>query len=170
MTLTYHIFSSPRLRSSLRSSISSLPQPPPFKSLESISLLASMYAETLRFGVQIHVPRSAPYHELNVGGVTIPRDKMVMVNTWLAHTDENIWNTKQGKHPLDHFWAERFLVDPNDATSGPTRQENEAAAGMEKSSQAESIRFSIEGLDGSWIPFGGTYARYHISLFLIPIY
>lgn len=111
-----------------------------------------MYAETLRFGVQIHIPRSAPYHRLTIGGVEIPENKLIMANTWMAHTDERVWNTKDGTQPLDRFWAERFLVDPSDPTSGPTKKQ--IPAQPEKRVE-QAVKFSVEGLEGSWIPYGG---------------
>ena len=155
MTLAYHIYSSPRLVSSLHESMAQLPTHPTVKDLESIPLLLSMYAETLRFGVQIHIPRSAPFRTLTIGGIDIPNNKLMMANTWLAHTDEQVWNTKDGKHPLDHFWPERFLIDPSDPTSGPTKK---GICGSQPNEvEDKDTTFSIEGLEGSWIPFGGMY-------------
>ncbi|KAK7701462.1 hypothetical protein SLS64_010206 [Diaporthe eres] len=88
VTLALHIFKSPEILASLRASLDQLPDTPSCKDLEAIPLLSSMYAETLRFGVQIHIPRNAPHHELEVGGVRIQKNKLVMANTWLAHMDE----------------------------------------------------------------------------------
>ncbi|RAQ54737.1 cytochrome P450 monooxygenase [Aspergillus flavus] len=126
-------------------------------------LLLSMYAETLRFGVQIHIPRCSPHQPLSVAGVTIPPDKMIFINTSLAHTDESVWNTRNGEYPLDTFWAQRFLIDPKDEGSGPTRKE--CSQPLESTPRGEykrmdgqgssSGQFTLEGLDGSWIPYGG---------------
>lgn len=77
-----------------------------------------------------------------------------MTNTWLAHTDEQVWNTKGGLWPLDRFWPQRFLVYPGDPTSGPTKG-GSPVPGTENQEEQEAY-FSVEGLEGAWIPFGGT--------------
>lgn len=137
--LILQIFRSERLLSSLRDSLFSLPnfqqgdtdtdagfQAPSTKDLESIPLLLSMYAETLRFGVRIHIPRTAPYHELRIGSgslvAPVPKGALMIVNTWLAHTDE-VWDNKNGQRPLDEFWAERFLI-----SSGPSSYASDTTA------------------------------------------
>ncbi len=79
-----------------------------------------------------------------------------MTNTWLAHMDEVVWNTKGGERPLDQFWAERFLVDPRDKSSGPTRKR--VAPSPEDADKTEAY-FCSEGLEGAWIPYGGTPPR-----------
>jgi hypothetical protein len=124
------------------------------KRLEKKPLFLSMYAETLRFGVQIHIPRCAPHQELRVGNKLIPKDKLVLVNTWVAHTDEEVWNTRDGAFPLDTFWSRRFLVDSKDPLSGPVRKGH-----GQSQSHSEGVHFSIEGLDGAWIPYGGNIFR-----------
>ncbi|KAM7202704.1 Cytochrome P450 [Rhypophila sp. PSN 637] len=159
------------------------------KDLDSIPLLSSLYAETLRFGVRIHIPRTAPHHDLHIGSgstniAPVPKGTLMVANTWLAHTDEAVWDNKQGQRPLDEFWAERFLVsrsEPSNFTSskkvtagneqatsadssqakqgivtltGPTKLK--ANTGEDAGSVAgQGISFSTEALEGAWIPFGG---------------
>ncbi|KAK8078601.1 cytochrome P450 [Apiospora saccharicola] len=150
-TLAIYILSDKALVSSLQSSLSSLSPDLLPKELESIPLLVSAYAEALRFGVHIHVPRNAPHHDVRVQGVTIPKDKLLFVNTYLAHNDEAVWNTRNGEKPLNRFCADRFLTDPSDPSSGPAKKMKQAAA----SGKAKGgVQFSTEGLDGAWIPFG----------------
>lgn len=131
------------------------------KVLEKQPLLLSMYAETLRFSVQIFVPRASPHKQLMIGHRVVPENGLVMVNTWLAHSDEDIWNTRQGQYPLDDFWARRFLLDPDDPLSGPVKRhyplekmpvEREPTSDTRRK---EPVRFSTDGLEGSWIPYGG---------------
>ncbi|KAM4054663.1 cytochrome p450 [Hirsutella rhossiliensis] len=153
MTLALHVFRSPKLVSSLRSSLSRLQSPTAVQDLETVPLLLSIYAETLRSTVQIHIPRSAPFNELHVGGVTIPRNKLILVNTRLSHMDERVWNTKDGTRPLEQFWAQRFLVDPSDESSGPTRKRPASAGPGDKAHG--HVYFSTDGLEGAWIPYGG---------------
>ena len=76
----------------------------------------------------------------------------------------NIWNagTSENPHPLHTFWADRFVIYPNDRTSGPLRKKladkeehhQDGSALTEKPSQTES-RFSMDGVAGGWIPYGG---------------
>lgn len=106
-----------------------------------------------------------------------------MVNTYASHMDEGFWNTRGGKHPVDKFWAERFIIDPADVGSGPVRRdvhvegykrpvapgsaqaptaeggdggEKREVGGGEKEKQEPF--FSVRGLEGAWIPYGGGYA------------
>ena len=126
------------------------------KEIEQQPLLQSMYAETLRHGVQIHIPRDLPHQSLTIGNRTIPRDQILFVNTWLAHTDKAVWNTKDGAFPTEEFWARRFIIDPKDSTSGPCKKHstfNGTPATVRDN--ASKPRYSTEGLEGAWVPFGG---------------
>lgn len=125
------------------------------KKLDRQPLLSSMYAETLRFGVQIHIPRCAPHKDLNIGKMLIPKNKLILMNTWLAHTDEAVWNTKKDTFPLNTFWPKRFLVDSTDPSSGPSQKSHDYESIKNDVKGAEDPRFSTEGLEGAWIPFGG---------------
>ncbi|KAI0167596.1 cytochrome P450 [Pestalotiopsis sp. NC0098] len=148
-TLALQIFKSQSITSAVEAHLSALPQPPSWKDVESIPLLNSMYAETLRYGVQIHIPRTSPNQPVSIGDTTIPTNKLLIANTWFEHTNEDIWNTRNGEHPLNEFWPERFIVDPHDRSSGPAkhpRTNNEDLKGPQ---------FSLDGLEGAFIPFGG---------------
>ena len=128
------------------------------KKLENKPHLLSVYAETLRLIVQVYITGYARDSDLKINNWILPKAKVAMVNTWLAHRDENVWNTKQGTHPLDQFWAERFLIDPKDPSSGPLRKtspEISQNATKEDDSSADEPRFSMDGLEGAWIPYGG---------------
>lgn len=126
------------------------------KRLEKNPLLLSLYAETLRFGVQIHIPRCSPHQDIQTGGKTIPMDKLILINTWLAHTDERKWNTQDGKHPLDKFWPRRFLATQDD-DSGPLKSGIDGYCHPKVSPENTSETFSLDGLDGVWIPYGGMH-------------
>jgi Cytochrome P450 len=121
-----------------------------WKKLEEQPLLLLIYAETLRFGIQIHVTRSASHRELRVSNTLIPRNKLILINTWLAHTDSAVWNTKKDAFPLDTFWPQRFLIDPNDSSSGPTKKKISSYEKTEAEvKSAKEIHFSTDGLEGS---------------------
>lgn len=76
----------------------------------------------------------------------------------------HVWNagTPENPHPLDTFWADRFLIYSNDPMSGPARKDILSVKGkhggsrmMEEKSLETEPRFSLEGVAGGWIPYGG---------------
>lgn len=73
-----------------------------------------------------------------------------------------IWNagTPDDPHPLDRFWADRFLVYPDDPSSGPSRRDLSTTAKLQRKSDSgfkreTGPRFSMDGVTGGWIPYGG---------------
>ena len=167
MTLTLHACRDTSLRSDIRRSMIDTTESADcrrvdLRALESQPLLLSMYAETLRFSVQIHVPRTAPHQNLSVNKLSVPKNKLILINTWLAHTDETVWNTKNGAFPLDRFWPRRFLIDSEDPTSGPTKSSFQKKTNADAQIHwTEGPQFSTEGLEGAWIPYGGEYLFDH---------
>ncbi|KAK4183911.1 cytochrome P450 [Podospora australis] len=129
-------------------------------------LLSSVYAETLRLHLQAYVTRSCAHEDVTLAGRwVLPRNKVCMVNTYASHMDENFWNTRGGAFPLDTFWAERFLIDPKDAESGPVRMDvpptqykKPSPPPAEELAEGQGKFFSVSGLEGAWIPYGGGYA------------
>lgn len=160
MTLCTHMYRDTPVLNDIRASVGNSIEPGTktlkfdIKSLEKNPFLLAMYAETLRFGVQIHVPRCAAHQSLHINNKLIPQGKLVLVNTSVAHMDEDVWNTRDGEFPLDTFWARRFLVDPKDEHSGPVRGRRQHTLASSPNTNRD-IKFSIEGLDGAWIPYGG---------------
>ena len=87
--------------------------------------------------------------------------------------DKGVWNTRFGnaEHPLETFWAERFLIHDSHPHSGPLKLESSASlkaknsesdedqddahSSQKNSAQSESSKFSLTGLSGIWVPFGG---------------
>ena len=72
--------------------------------------------------------------------------------------------TEEDPHPVEEFWAERFIIYPNDCSSGPVRKgarsdQNQASWKRHETATEETTnkagRFSIEGLNGAYISFGG---------------
>lgn len=155
MTLALHAFGDQELLAEIKKRILNRPKVD-YKLLEKDPLLLSMYAETLRFGVQIHIPRCSPHRPLTVGNSFIPRNKLILVDTWLAHTDESSWNTRDLRFPLENFWPQRFLVDPKDTQSGPVNPSNSHKHPI--SNKSKDIYYSTDGLEGAWIPYGGKFA------------
>ena len=76
----------------------------------------------------------------------------------------HVWNagTPENPRPLDTFWADRFLIYPNDPMSGAARKDilsvkenHGGSTTQEKSLEKIEPRFSLEGVAGGWIPYGG---------------
>ncbi|RWA06704.1 hypothetical protein EKO27_g8397 [Xylaria grammica] len=77
--------------------------------------------------------------------------------------DENFWNTMGGKYPVNSFWAERFLIDPLDPSSGPGRDDvpstvYQSPVAPKAEGPEKGVFFSVKGLEGAWIPYGRGHA------------
>jgi hypothetical protein len=121
------------------------------KKLEKLPLLSSIYAETLRLYAKSYLIACSPYADIQLGTWWLPKGEMGLVNSHNSHIDATFWNTKDGLHPVDKFWADRFIYDPRDSSTGPVKPE------FRKLSKPEGSRpfFSMEGLESAWIPYGG---------------
>lgn len=109
MTLILHLLRDEALLSDIRTICEAdVLQRMDLKILESYSLLLSMYAETLRFGAQIHIPCESPHSDLKIETKLIPRGKMDLMSTWLAHTDEGLEYERRNP-PSRSILASSFL-------------------------------------------------------------
>ncbi|KAH8706987.1 cytochrome P450 [Phaeosphaeriaceae sp. PMI808] len=171
MMTVLHIFKDADLKSFVKSSIGdtlssnnadpSIPMSIDMEKLMQKDLLQSVYAETLRLYVQAYVTRCSPHQDIAVGDKWwLPRNGVSMVSSYVSHMNVDFWNTQGGKHPLTSFWAERFLLDPCDPQSGPIKRDlrevNEPKANIIAAVGAGG--FSMKGLSGAWIPYGGGYS------------
>ena len=129
-------------------------------------LLQSLYAETLRLRVAVLVVREPARGNYSFRGWHIRKNEVLSVSTRTEAMNEDIWNTgsDEDHHPLDKMWADRFVIDPNNPSSGPLRLPKEkrkksTVPGIQSNGQAEAQArnpyFSMEGLSASWIPYGG---------------
>lgn len=131
------------------------------KKLSKNPLLSSIYAETLRLHMSVSIPVVPQHGELTLGKWRIPKASYGLIPVACCHTNKDVWNTGDGAHPVTSFWAERFLVDPDDALSGPVRPGAEIATYKPRVNQERTDLdkvqpyFTTEGLEGSWIPYGG---------------
>lgn len=117
-------------------------------------LLQAAYAETLRLHVQAFVTRSSAHEPVKIRQWWLQQEQVVMVNSYPNHIDKNSWNEgPDGAHPVDTFWADRFLRDPQDPQSGPLRVNPSERESKRESS--ETPYCSLDGLEGIWIPYGG---------------
>jgi cytochrome P450 len=126
------------------------------------TLVQSIYAEVLRVhnGTVIsRVPKSSGF---NIGGWNFPKDEPIMVSTFDTARDSKVWNqgTPDDPHPVDQFWPERFILDPDSVSSGPVLPQNgDGQQSQQKQHETEDEpqrpKFSLDGTDGSWVPYGG---------------
>ncbi|KAK7960407.1 cytochrome P450 [Apiospora saccharicola] len=136
------------------------------KELAKLPLLSSIFAETLRLHVTSFSVVTAPYQDMRLGGrYLFPKGGIGMLSSRVSHLDTGFWNTQEGVHPVNSFWADRFLTDPSDPSSGPripglkntdtsVRASGRCKAGSQGDADDQPY-FSTEGLRESWYPFGG---------------
>jgi len=135
-------------------------------------LLQSVYAETLRLRIAIILMRSPEKHDFKLGKWLFKTGDLIFLCSQTAARNRDLWNdgTDKDPHPLDEFWAERFLVYPNDPASGPVKKNSADGRAIsspdnnilenEKPPETAAVekrdpKFSMEGLAGGWVPFGG---------------
>lgn len=128
------------------------------KKLISIPLFSSIYAETLRLHVKTYTVISSPHENVPLGKWWLPKGAVGLVNSDVSHMDESFWNSKNGLYPVQKFWSDRFVTDPADPNSGPMRRElpdRPAQAKVGGEVERKQPFCSMEGLEGSWVPYGG---------------
>ena len=167
--VTAHLFEDAQLRDRARTDVARLGTLDPKTLCQSSPVLSSVFAETLRLHSTMYSMLTARGADANLGKWRLPQGQIGVVNTGLSHMDETVWNTREGKHPVTSFWGDRFLVYPDDPASGPlhpARRHHTAVTTKHKSDEgqeyassagadADGPTFSLEGLEGSWIPYGG---------------
>ncbi|KAK1826202.1 cholesterol 7-alpha-monooxygenase [Podospora conica] len=128
-------------------------------------LLTSIYHEALRYSVGVTPARDILVEEVEVGGWRFRRGETLMCNTWFGGRDEGFWNVGRvvggrAEHPVDEFWAERFLEYPDDPASGPVRKKDESvyrgAGGKAKTVEDDrTAKVVTAGTAGHFFPYGG---------------
>jgi cytochrome P450 len=108
------------------------------------ALLESIYAETLRLHVMSLITRSVK-QEFKLSRWLFPKDNTVMISSNVEHMSPQ-WRASDGKHSPEEFWADRFLVHPEEEQNGKGPAED--------NQRDESAEFSLEGRQGMWLPFG----------------
>lgn len=133
-------------------------------SLGSAPLLNSVYRETLRLHVAGATGRTSP----QTGFGSHQAGTVTMTASWLGGLDTTFWNEgpvvdSVPKHPVDTFWAERFLHYPDDPGSGPLRKADNypladqfpIISDTKTTTDDSTATLSTSGLRGHWFPFGG---------------
>jgi len=156
MLMMLHIINDPALLSRVQKDVKKIiandqVKPSHIPALTKSPRLRSIYAETLRLYAQPLLVFSSPKEDVVVGRWKLPRGKIGCVDTALLHMDEDVWNTKNGRHPVNTFWAERFLVDSKDLHSGPLRADLNVRCSFEG---VDGGSFGKGALEGVFLPFG----------------
>lgn len=126
----------------------------------SLPLLQSIQAEVLRLRVEVQTVFSGHEEDIIINKWRFPTKSLLIVPSGAAHMDSNFWNTKDGEHPLDTFWADRFLAYQNDPRSGPRKYiaTNDGKSGQETPKRGSpddgKPKFVSSGLSNSYMPFG----------------
>jgi cytochrome P450 len=126
-----------------------------------VPLLESIYCETLRLRIQMYIMRYTDQNELRIDRWIFPKKSIVLVSTVPAHTDKRVWNTGDGgAHPVEKFWADRFLVYPDDPDSDPCRKAAAPTKGEQvrpphATASTGPPNFTLSGTSGHFIPCGG---------------
>ena len=119
-------------------------------------LLSSIQAETLRLYVNVCVMLSSPHTDISLGRWWMPKGALGLVSSGITHKDKTFWNTKDGSHPVESFWADRFITVPKDPSSGPVRHDVRDHAIRHCAIEGhDEPSFSLRGLEASWMPYGG---------------
>ncbi|KAK6948149.1 hypothetical protein Daesc_009913 [Daldinia eschscholtzii] len=120
-------------------------------------LTQSVHAEILRLYIAIFTLRHGETGSINFSGYKLEKEDLGIIYSRTGALDEEAW-TRSGRpptRPLDQFDAERFLVDSNSPLwTNPTEGERDNAA-ENGPLHPEKLQFSMAGLAGIWLPFGG---------------
>ncbi|KAI3334168.1 cytochrome P450 [Ustulina deusta] len=107
-------------------------------------VLQAVYAETLRLRMHFYIIRMPDKADMRIRDWVIPRKKVIVTPTTVAHMDTEAWSTgSNNEHSLDQFWVGRFLSYPPNNTHDASKSRDSAPT------------FSIKEVEGSWIPYGG---------------
>ena len=140
-------------------------------------LLQSIYSELMRLRVEVQTIFISGEADIHVNEWRIPKESLIVVPAGAAHRDPTVWNTRDGQHPLDQFWADRFLVYPGDPRSGPRKPirstVNRPATALDHA-QGSQPKFASSGLADSYMAFdigertcpGRGFARKGIIIFI----
>ncbi|MCJ1270046.1 hypothetical protein MMC22_009940 [Lobaria immixta] len=127
--------------------------------LLSLPLLQSIYAEMLRLRVETQTVLSSDREDIRINEWQFPKKTLILVPCGAAHRDLSFWNTKEGEHPVDQFWADRFLIYPDDRRSGPRKNgtadlDKFGEKATEAAADPGKPKFVNSGLANSFIPYG----------------
>jgi hypothetical protein len=88
--------------------------------------------------------RAPEKQDFKLGEWLFPKGDLIFLSSRTAAYNKHLWNESSGKdpHPVDQFWSDRFIVYPEDPTSGPLKNPTYTA----ENEPAMKSRFSIDSL------------------------
>ncbi|KAI1204974.1 Pfs, NACHT and ankyrin domain protein [Annulohypoxylon truncatum] len=165
MFAVYHIFQDKDLLARVRHDLKeyltgrSVQDVDPQKLARDVPLLSAIYAESMRVYIKVYSAYSSAHEDIDLGKWVLPKGALALVNSEPSHMDKTFWNTKNNMYPVETFWADRFMVNPSDPTSGPVNPDIwDRSMRFEKADTGGKPYFSMEGCQGSWIPYGGGFS------------
>ena len=122
-------------------------------------LLQSIYSEELRLRGATSLSR-APTHDLKIGNYLFPKDKVILVSGWHDQRDGSIWNegpVNGAFHSVEDFWAERFIVYPDNPSSGTRKLSSSPVSDRKEKKEREREKpyYTTKPVQGSYVPYGG---------------
>ncbi|RYC55256.1 hypothetical protein CHU98_g10948 [Xylaria longipes] len=132
------------------------------KKLTSQPSLQSVYAEVLRLYVASGIARVVLHTDIDTAGYRIPKNSYIAMYSRSMAFDHRAWLLagRQSGRPLVEFDPSRFLVDttwkrPSHNNRGSEASREPGVPIEAPDSSKRKRRFSMEGLLGLWIPYGG---------------
>ncbi|XMA15626.1 hypothetical protein WAI453_008417 [Rhynchosporium graminicola] len=123
-------------------------------------LLQSIYSEELRLRNGVMIQRVPLVDNFKVGDWKLPKGDMIIASSWHEQRDKAVWNEGpvNGEfHSVEDFWAERFLVYPNDPNSGPAKpgRDTKPKPKLAVKDSDNVPKYTTDFVTGSYIPYGG---------------
>ncbi len=121
-------------------------------------LLTSIYMEALRHCVATSTARKPIVPHSRIGDFALDPNAILLSISWFGAHDAAFWNTGSGgEHPVEDFWAERFLEYAGDAGSGPVRKDEPVvrAAAERTAEDDKTAEVVTAGTEGHFYPYGG---------------
>ncbi|KAF4442461.1 7-alpha-hydroxycholest-4-en-3-one 12-alpha-hydroxylase [Fusarium austroafricanum] len=123
-------------------------------------LINAIYLETLRLRVAAPIGRTSLIPNLKFGRWKLKQGVTMLSSSWVGGHDRDFWNVGHvqcdgsPEHPVETFWAERFLIYEDDPTSGPVRK-NVSKNVKRTSEDDRKARADVDGTQGYYYPYGG---------------
>ncbi|RAL02628.1 cytochrome P450 [Aspergillus ibericus CBS 121593] len=138
------------------------------QTLTTIPLLNSLYLESLRYSTAVAITRQPRAPDIKMGNHTFNHSDTLLALNWTAHYDSSFWNEgairpniTEPEHPVEEFWAERFLKYPNDPYSGPIRTSTplppatRTKPSIHTAADDATAKLITTGLQDNFFPYGG---------------
>jgi cytochrome P450 len=123
-----------------------------------------MYMEGFRLATGVALARSPAQPKVKLGKWSFHRDEMLFAVNWQGAHDEVFWNSGsivngKAEHPVNTFWAERFLECPDDPIGGPIRKTKPGIETKKPSPKTPKDDAKAElvttGFESYYFPYGG---------------